>query len=190
MAFEFKKTDIADVFIIEPKIFGDERWFFMETYNKKDFFETWINCEFIQDNHSKSKKWVFRWFHFQINNPQAKLVRVIKWAVLDFAVDLRKDSSTYGKYEMIELTAENKRQFLIPRWFAHWFLTLEDDTEFVYKCDNFYDPNSEWWIKFNDLDLNINRDEIKSKYWISDLILSEKDKNSQNLKDFYETNPF
>lgn len=189
MAFEFEKTDIQWVILVKPKIFGDERWFFMETYNKKDFENAWITCEFVQDNHSKSKKWVFRWFHFQTQNPQAKLVRVTKWSVLDFAVDIRKDSPTYGKHIMVELSEENKNQLFVPRWFAHGFITLEDDTEFLYKCDNFYAPEHEWSIIWDDKDLDINRLEIVSKYDIKEIIVSEKDKNHPKLKNLID-NPF
>jgi len=190
MSFIFgRNKTINDVILITPQIFWDDRWFFMETYNKKDFEDAWIACKFVQDNHSKSKKWVFRWFHFQTQNPQAKLVRVIKWSVLDFVVDIRKDSPTYGKYIMIELNEKNKNQLFVPRWFAHGFLTLEDDTEFVYKCDNYYNPKFEWGIAWDDLDLKINWSEIMKKYDIKEIIVSEKDKNQTKLKNLV-VNPF
>lgn len=190
MWFIFQNTELSGVILIEPKVFGDERWFFMETYNKKDFFEAWINCEFVQDNHSKSKKWVLRWFHFQTQNTQAKLVRVTKWSVLDFAIDIRKNSSTYGKFVMEELSEKNKKQLFVPKWFAHGFLTLEDDTEFLYKCDDYYNPSSEGWILWNDEDINIDWNDIKIKYDIKNIILSDKDKINPTLKEFYINNPF
>lgn len=190
MTFVVKKTDIDWVVLIEPKVFGDERWFFMETYNKSDFIEEWIDCDFVQDNHSKSSKWVLRWFHFQTKNTQAKLVRVTKWAVLDFAIDIRKDSPTYGKYIVEKLNEQNKRQLFVPKWFAHGFLTLEDDTEFLYKCDDYYNQEWEWGIIWNDKDINIDRDSIKAQHNISEFILSEKDTTNQTLKQFWENNPF
>ncbi len=190
MWFKFSKTNISDVTLIEPKVFGDERWFFMETYNKSDFVKAWIDCEFVQDNHSKSKKWVLRWFHFQIENTQAKLVRVTKWSVLDFAIDIRKNSSTYGDVVVEKLTEENKKQLFIPKWFAHGFMTLEDDTEFLYKCDDYYSPTSECGILWNDENININWAEIKQKYNIQDIVLSDKDKANPTLEEFYINNPF
>ena len=164
--------------IIEPKIFWDERWFFYESYSKKDFEENWINVEFVQDNHSKSQKWVLRWLHFQFENSQDKLVRVVKWSVYDFAVDIRKWSSTFWKYFWILLSEENKKQFFIPKWFAHWFLSLENDTEFLYKCSDVYNPEGEWWYSFFDKNFWINLDEILEKFWIKkeEILLSEKDK--------------
>ena len=188
--FNFIKTEIPDVIIVEPQVFWDERGFFMETYSKKEFVKAWIDTEFVQDNHSKSKKWVFRWFHFQTKNTQAKLVRVVSWAVLDFAIDLRKKSKTYWKYVAVELSAENKKQLFVPKWFAHWFLTLEDNTEFVYKCDDYYKPEYDWWIIYNDNDLNIDFEYIKKKYNINELVFSEKDKQHPTLKEFYKNNPF
>lgn len=188
--FKFTKTKIEWVIIIEPQVFWDERGFFMESYSWKEFKDNWILVEFIQDNHSKSKKWVFRWFHFQTKNTQSKLVRVISWSVLDFAIDLRKKSKTYWKYIVIELSELNKKQLFVPKWFAHWFLTLEDNTEFVYKCDNYYSPEYDWWIIYSDNDLNINFDEIKEKYEIDELFFSDKDTKQPTIKEFYWNNPF
>ncbi len=188
--FKFIKTEIPDVIIIEPQIFWDDRGFFMETYSEKEFKQNWINSNFVQDNHSKSKKWVFRWFHFQTKNTQAKLVRVISWSVLDFAIDLRKKSETYWKYISVVLSSQNKKQLFVPQGFAHWFLTLENDTEFVYKCDDYYYPEYDWWIIYLDSELNINFEEIKKKYNIVELSFSEKDKNHPTLKEFYNNNPF
>lgn len=191
MACNFKKhKDINDVIIIEPKVFWDERWFFMETYNQKEFADNDIHAVFIQDNHSKSKKWIFRWFHFQTQNTQSKLVRVLHWSVLDFAIDLRKKSETYGKYIVEMLSSENKKQLFIPKWFAHGFIALEENTEFAYKCDDIYNPNTEWWIIFNDPDLHIDREKIKRDYTIDEIIFSDKDKKNPTLQEFYSNNPF
>jgi len=191
MWFVFERNNlINDVILVSPYVFGDQRWFFMETYNQKSFVENWISNIFVQDNHSKSSKGVFRWFHFQTQNTQAKLVRVVSWAVLDFAIDLRKNSQTYGKYIVEMLSAENKKQLFVPKWFAHWFLTLEDNTEFVYKCDDYYNPQADWWILYSDSDLNIDRNKIMQDYSIRELILSDKDKKHPTIKEFLETNPF
>lgn len=155
---KFKRTEtgIEGLCIIEPTIFEDSRGFFMETYNKKDLEEIGINTEFVQDNHSKSTKGVLRGLHFQKQFPQAKLVRVIKGEVYDVAVDLRKGSKTYGKYYGVTLTEENKLEFFIPRGFAHGFLVLSDEAEFMYKTDDFYHPNDEGGIIWNDETINID----------------------------------
>lgn len=185
--FNFIPTSIDWLTIIEPQVFWDERGFFMETYNEKEFKNAWIDINFIQDNHSKSKAWVLRWLHFQTINTQSKLVRVISGSVYDVAIDLRKNSSTYWKWYWVVLSSENKKQFFIPKGFAHWFLTLEDDTEFVYKCDDFYNPVWDWGIKYDDPDLNIDW----WKYFDTNkLIISEKDKKQITLKDFWKNNPF
>jgi len=182
--FDCKETGIEWLKILEPQIFGDERGFFMESYSKKDFLELWINAEFIQDNHSKSKAWVLRWLHFQTRHTQAKLVRVVSWSVYDVAVDLRKNSSTYGQYYGIVLSAENKKQFFIPKGFAHGFLTLEDNTEFIYKCDDYYAPEYDGGVHYNSLDID-----WKTHYsW--ELCISEKDKNHPSFNDFESHNPF
>ncbi len=166
---KFTKTKIKDVYIIEPQIFGDNRGYFMETYSKQDFLKEGLDYNFVQDNQSKSTKGVLRGLHFQIKNQQAKLVRVISGAVFDVAVDLRKGSETYGEYVGVELTAENNKQLLVPRGFAHGFVVLTDEAEFVYKCDNFYTPGDEGGLMYNDKTININ--------WpIENPILSEKDK--------------
>ncbi|MDD3144506.1 MAG: dTDP-4-dehydrorhamnose 3,5-epimerase [Candidatus Gracilibacteria bacterium] len=185
--FNFIATSIDGLTIIEPQVFGDERGFFMETYNEKEFKNAGINVNFIQDNHSKSKAGVLRGLHFQTINTQSKLVRVISGSVYDVAVDLRKNSSTYGKWYGVVLSNENKKQFFIPKGFAHGFLTLEDDTEFVYKCDDFYNPVGDGGIKYDDPDLNIDW----GKYFdINKLIISEKDKKQITLKDFGKNNLF
>lgn len=178
--FKLTKTFIDDLVVIEPTVFGDSRGYFMETYNKKDFEEIGINANFIQDNQSKSVKNVLRGLHFQTNYPQAKLVRVIAGEVFDVAVDLRKDSKTYGKWFGVLLSSENKKQFFIPRGFAHGFAVISDTAEFVYKCDNLYDPSGEGGVIWNDEDLNINWGDYID---LNNIILSEKDKNQKKLKE-------
>ncbi len=177
--FNFIKTHIKDLVIVEPKIFGDNRGYFMETYNYKEFSDNGLDMEFVQDNQSKSKKGVLRGLHFQKKNPQGKLVRVIKGEVYDVAVDLRKNSDTYGKSYGILLSDENKKQFYVPEGFAHGFLVLSDEAEFVYKCTRLYDPTDEGGIMWNDPDVNI-------EWPISEdmeILLSEKDKKNILLKD-------
>ena len=169
---------IKGLCVITPKVFGDNRGWFMETYNQRDFNDVGINIVFVQDNQSKSVKGVLRGLHFQKNFPQAKLVRVIKGAVFDVAVDLRKDSATFGKWHGEILTDEGKKQFLIPRGFAHGFLVLTDEAEFCYKCDELYHPNDEGGIIYNDPDINISWPEIDSP-----LILSDKDTKWPTLKE-------
>lgn len=142
--------DIEGLKIITPTVFGDERGYFMETYNYNDFAEAGIDCKFVQDNQSASKKGVLRGLHFQINYPQDKLVRVVSGEVFDVAVDLRKDSKTYGKWQGVRLSAENKKQFFIPKGFAHGFLVLSDYAEFCYKCTDFYHPNDEGGLLYKD----------------------------------------
>lgn len=191
MTFIFEKSNsINDIILIRPKVFWDERWFFMETYHQKEFEDNGIKNIFVQDNHSKSNKGIFRWFHFQTKHTQAKIVRVVSWSLLDFAIDIRKNSPTYGKYISEYLSADNKKQLFIPQWFAHGFITLEDSTEILYKCDEYYDVSSEIWIIYNDIDLNINRKWIMQKYDIKELILSERDKKHPTLQEFYSVNPF
>lgn len=185
--FHFIQTPLDWLMIIESQVYWDERGFFMETYHKWDFDNAWINCNFVQDNHSKSKAWVLRGLHFQTKNTQSKLVRVIAWSVYDVALDLRKNSPTFWKWFWIVLNSENKKQLFVPAWFAHWFLTLTDDTEFVYKCDNFYNPESEGWIMWNDEELNIN---WKDFFDSEKIIISEKDKKNMSLNDFRIINPF
>lgn len=162
----------------------------METYHQKDFENNWIPNIFVQDNHSKSRKGVFRGFHFQKAHSQNKLVRVISWAILDFVIDIRKNSPTYGKYITEVLSAENKKLLFIPVWFAHGFLTLKDDSEFVYKCDDYYSPKDEAGIFYKDPELNIDREWIMEEHDIQELTLSDKDKTHPTLKEFYIDNPF
>lgn len=179
--FKFLETEINGVYIIEPSVFGDNRGYFMETYNYEDFKEAGLDMVFVQDNQSKSKKGVLRGLHFQKQHPQGKLVRVIKGEVFDVAVDLRKDSKTYGKWAGVILSEENKKQFYIPEGFAHGFLVLSDEAEFCYKCTEFYHPEDEDGVLWNDEDININwpLDNIK----IEELLLSEKDKKWCRLKE-------
>lgn len=177
--FTFIKTDIEGVIIVEPKVFGDSRGYFMETYKESDFIEGGIPAKFIQDNQSKSSKGVLRGLHFQKKYSQAKLVRVVKGSVFDVAVDLRPGSKTYGKWVGVELSAENKRQFFIPKNFAHGFLVLSDEAEFVYKCDDVYHPEEEGGLIWNDPDVGIEwpiTDDMEIK-------LSDKDKLHPGIKD-------
>lgn len=171
-------TKLERVFIIEPKVFGDYRGYFMETYSTKVFHDLGIDTVFVQDNQSFTKeKGTLRGIHFQ-NNPmaQTKLVRVVSGAVLDVAVDLRKGSPTYKKWVAVELSAENKRMLYIPRGFGHGFVTLTDDVEFVYKVDNLYSKECDRGIRFNDPEIDV-------EWGIDNPILSEKDKTSPYLKD-------
>lgn len=173
------RTKIEGVYIIEPQVFGDERGWFMETYSKIKTPE--IDCEFVQDNQSFSKdKGTLRGIHFQNGeHSQAKLVRCVAGAVLDVAVDLRKDSPTYKEWVSVELSKENKKQFFIPRGFGHGFLTLTDDVEFVYKADNYYNGESDRSIKFDDNEINV--DWNLEKYQIQEPILSHKDNTAPLL---------
>ena len=177
--FNYIKTEIEGVTIIEPTLFGDNRGYFMETYNYNDFKDAGLSMKFVQDNQSKSKRGVLRGLHFQKNNPQGKLVRVISWVVFDVAVDIRKESKTFGKWVGVTLNAENKKQFYIPEGFAHGFLVLSETAEFVYKCTRFYDPSDEGGVMWNDPDIGINWPIQENM----DVILSEKDKRNLNLKD-------
>ena len=176
--FKFIKTSIEDVYIIEPTVFGDDRGYFMETYHAEEFKEAGLDLNFVQDNQSKSKKGVLRGLHFQYTKPQGKLVRVLKGVVFDVAVDLRRNSPTYGKWESIILSEENKKQFYIPEGFAHGFLVLSEDAEFTYKCTEFYDPEDEGGILWDDSSIAID--------WPVDnieIILSEKDKKWKTFKE-------
>ena len=172
------KTPIEGLLIIEPKVFGDERGYFFESYSERDFTEAVGPVKFVQDNESKSRYGVLRGLHFQ-KEPyaQAKLVRVVSGAVLDVAVDLRKGSPTFGRHFSVELTGENHRQFFIPKGFAHGFCVLSEEVVFQYKCDEFYHPEAEGGIAWNDPDLAID--------WrlpASDLILSPKDQKHPDFK--------
>lgn len=184
---------IEGLHVITPAVHGDSRGYFMETYSQRDMEEAGIYLTFVQDNQSMSTKGVLRGLHFQKKFPQTKLVRVIKGRVFDVAVDLRKDSATYGKWYGVELTEENKKQFLIPRGFAHGFLVLSDTAEFCYKCDDFYHPNDEGGLAWNDPNIGVVWPEVVGEYRGSadsagytlqdgtPLNLSEKDKKWGNL---------
>lgn len=172
-------TAIPDVKIIVPDIYRDGRGYFVETYNEERYRAAGIDTRFVQDNESRSSRGVLRGLHWQDGaSAQAKLVRVIKGAVWDVAVDIRKGSPTFGSFVSCELTAENGRQFFIPRGFAHGFLVLEDETLFSYKCDNFYDPQSEKGLKFDDSSLG-----IKWPWPGCGYTLSEKDKKHPSLEE-------
>jgi dTDP-4-dehydrorhamnose 3,5-epimerase len=177
--FNFNKTKIDGVYIIEPKVFGDERGYFMEIYNKEQFSEAGFNMTFVQDNESKSSKGVLRGLHFQKKHSQGKLVRVNRGEVFDVAVDLRSGSPTYGHWEGVILSGENKKQFYIPKGFAHGFLVLSDEAVFNYKCTDFYAPEYDGGVMWNDPDINIKWPLEK----IENIILSKKDKALPNLKD-------
>ena len=155
---------IEGLCVITPAVHGDSRGYFMETYSQRDMEENGIHINFVQDNQSMSVKGVLRGLHFQKNYPQTKLVRVIKGSVFDVAVDLRKDSKTYGKWYGIELTEENKKQFLIPRGFAHGFLVLSETAEFCYKCDDFYHANDEGGLAWNDPAIGIQWPKVVGEY--------------------------
>lgn len=175
------KTSIEGVFVIEPKVFGDERGYFLESFNAKEFAEkTGIDVTFVQDNESKSRYGVLRGMHFQLPPySQSKLVRVVKGKVLDVVVDIRKGSPTYGKYEMCELTEDNHRQFFVPKGMAHGFAVLSEEAIFQYKCDDFYHPEAEGAIAWNDPEIAIQWPIAEQ-----DVLLSEKDKNHPFLRDF------
>lgn len=144
------ETPIPDLLIIEPKLFGDERGFFLESWNRKTFDALGLNLDFVQDNHSRSSRGVLRGLHFQNPNPQGKLVRVLAGRVWDVAVDLRRSSATFGKWYGLELSAANKRMFWVPPGFAHGFVSLEDGTDFLYKCVGYYEPADEHCLAWND----------------------------------------
>ena len=177
--FNFIETKIKDLYIIEPKVFGDDRGYFMESYNRRDFVEAGLEMVFVQDNESKSKKGVLRGMHFQTKFTQGKLVRVTQGEVYDVAVDLRKGSPTYGAWEGILLSSENKKQFYVPEGFAHGFLVLSDEAVFNYKCTNLYAPEYDGGLLWNDPEVGIE--------WpldgIDEIILSEKDKKQPVLKE-------
>lgn len=170
--------EIEGLYVIEPEVFGDERGYFAETYNKKDFAEHGLNMEFVQDNESKSKKGVLRGLHFQKQYPQGKLVRVLSGEVFDVAVDIRKGSKTYGKWCGVTLSDENKKQFYVSEGFAHGYYVLSDTAVFAYKCTDFYHPEDEGGIFWNDPEIGI-------KWPIQDgveVILSEKDRVREGIR--------
>jgi len=178
--FNFEETFIKNLIIIEPVIFTDERGYFFESYNLLEYKKFGIDYSFVQDNQSKSKKGVLRGLHFQKKHPQGKLVKVLKGKIFDVAVDLRKNSQTFSKWFGVELSEYNKKQLFIPSNFAHGFLSLEDETEIIYKCTDFYYPEFDMGICWNDDFLNID--------WplneIDNLIISEKDRNLPGFKSY------
>ena len=165
--FEFIRNEIEGLVVIKPTVFGDDRGFFMETYHKDEFAAAGITREFVQDNHSKSSKGVLRGLHFQTENTQGKLVRVIKGEVYDVAVDCRPGSATFGKWYGVTLSAENKVQFYVPEGFAHGFLVLSDEAEFVYKCTDIYNPKAEGGIPYNDETIGVQWPEIDCEVKLS-----------------------
>ena len=175
--FTFIETKIKDLYIVDVKTYGDHRGYFMETYKKADFDAAGLNYCFVQDNQSSSRKGVLRGLHFQKTFPQAKLVRVLKGEVFDVAVDLRKGSETYGQWAGVLLSENNHRQFLIPRGFAHGFVVVSDHAEFAYKCDEFYHPEDEGGIFWNDPDIGIEWPDV------GEIILSERDTRNPLLSE-------
>ena len=177
--FNFIETGIEEMFVVEPTVFEDNRGYFMETFQEKDFKDAGHDLKFVQDNQSKSTKGVLRGLHLQVNHPQGKLVRVIKGKVFDVGVDLRANSPTYGKWYGEILSEDNKKQLYIPPKFAHGFLVLSDEAEFLYKCTEFYHGDDESGIMWNDEDIGIK--------WplddIDEVILSDKDKEWKTLKE-------
>lgn len=175
---EIQETSIQGLLVITPNVYGDKRGYFFESYRKDILLKSGITDDFVQDNQSKSAKGILRGLHFQIPpHAQSKLVRVCQGRALDVAVDLRRSSPTYGAHYSVELSEDNKKQFYIPRGFAHGFLSLEDDTVFQYKCDGYYNQEHEKGLAWDDPQLSI-------KWGINDPILSEKDRDQPFLKDF------
>ncbi|MCL2718020.1 MAG: dTDP-4-dehydrorhamnose 3,5-epimerase [Lachnospiraceae bacterium] len=170
--FTIETCHIEGLKIITPRVFGDSRGYFMETYNENDFKEAGIDCTFVQDNQSSSAKNVLRGLHFQVEHPQDKLVRVLSGEVFDVAVDIRKGSATYGKWYGLILSAENKKQFFVPKGFAHGFLVLSEYAEFAYKCSDFYHPNDEGGLLYNDPAIGIEWPVAAG----TEPVLSERDK--------------
>jgi dTDP-4-dehydrorhamnose 3,5-epimerase len=175
-------TAIPEVLLIEPDVFGDSRGFFMETWNRQNYAELGLDVDFVQDNHSRSSKGVLRGLHYQLERPQGKLVHVVSGKVFDVAVDIRKGSPTFGQWAGAELSEENQHQFYIPPGFAHGFCVLSDSADFLYKCTDFYAPEYEHGILWNDPVIGIE--------WPgSDYIVSEKDANNGSLKDMTDRLP-
>jgi len=181
--FERIETGIEGLYVVKPTVFGDNRGFFMESWNKKEFEEIGLDMEFVQDNHSRSRRGVLRGLHFQTFHPQGKLVRVVKGSVYDVAVDLRKGSPTFGKYYGAILSEENKLMFYIPEGFAHGFLVLSDEVDFLYKATDYYYPQYEAGIVWNDEDIYI--DWPFKEYGIDEPILSEKDKKLPTFREYF-----
>lgn len=176
-------VEIEGLKVITPSVFGDDRGYFMETYNYNDFAAAGIDCTFVQDNQSSSKKGVLRGLHFQINYPQDKLVRVVSGEVFDVAVDLREGSKTFGKWFGVRLSAENKKQFFIPKNFAHGFIVLSDHAEFCYKCTDFYHPNDEGGLLWSDPEIGVEWP-MPEGMTVEDLTFSEKDTKWSGIKEY------
>lgn len=177
---------IRGLVVIEPKIYSDNRGFFYEFFNRQQLLKYGIDEEFVQGNHSKSNFGVLRGLHFQREQAQGKLIRVLKGEILDVVVDLRKDSETFGKYFKMILSESNRKMLFVPKGFAHGFLTLQDDTEIEYLCTDFYAPTFDSGVIWNDKDLDIDWELEKYGLEEGNLIISEKDKNQQTLKEFIE----
>lgn len=175
--FTFTETGIEGLYIIEPTVYGDHRGYFFESYNEEDFRAAGLDYKFVQDNQSASRRGVLRGLHFQKTMPQTKLVRVLSGEVFDVAVDLRRGSPTYGQWRGVLLSGENKKQFLLPRGFAHGFVVTSEFAEFAYKCDEFYHPEDEGGLLYNDPDVGVEWPDV------GELILSEKDKKNPTLKE-------
>ena len=175
--FTFTDTSIEGVKIVDVKSYGDRRGYFMETYKRPDFVAGGIDCDFVQDNQSSSTRGVLRGLHFQIEHPQSKLVRAVRGTVFDVAVDLRPGSPTWGRWEGVVLSAENHRQFFIPRGFAHGFLVLSDEAEFCYKCDDTYHPGDEGGLMWNDPEIGVAWPPLEgdAAFDPAKLVLSDKD---------------
>ena len=194
MAFEFKQCEIngelvVGLFEIQPKIFGDARGYFLESYSEKDFFEAGLKMKFVQDNQSKSTKGVLRGMHFQTLHPQGKLVRALEGKVYDVAVDLRKGSATFGKYYGVILDAEKQNMFYIPEGFAHGFYVLSDEATFAYKCTDFYHPEDEGGLMWNDSSVGIDWKSVAPEISVPNL--SEKDTKHPIFdmnKDYFDIN--
>ena len=176
MAFEFKKLEIEGLWEIQPKIFGDSRGYFFESYSEKDFFQAGLSMRFVQDNQSRSSKYVLRGLHFQKNHPQGKLVRALEGKVFDVAVDIRLGSPTFGKHHGLVLDSEKQNMFYIPEGFAHGFCVLSDTATFAYKCTDFYHPEDEGGIMWNDSVIGIDWESVLPGI-AENALLSEKDKN-------------
>lgn len=181
--FTFSPTSIDGVVVIETKSYGDERGSFMETYKRPDFVAGGIDVDFVQDNQSSSVRGVLRGLHFQIDHPQAKLVRVVEGEVFDVCVDLRAGSPTFGQWEGVVLSAENRRQFFIPRGFAHGFYVLSESAVFAYKCDDIYHPNDEGGIRWDDERIGVEWPLLEG----CDVILSDKDRRHPSFSEYLES---
>lgn len=180
---EFVETDIKDVWLLKPKIYDDERGFFMESYRKQQFEERGFEIDFVQDNLSKSQKRALRGLHYQIEQPQDKLVMVMQGTILDVAVDLRKQSPTFGQYTSHILSDENRHQFFIPKGFAHGFSVLSDTALVYYKCSDYYHPDGERGLSWNDAQLDIN-------WHVENPIISEKDRHQPTLQEIPDKDLF